>query len=197
MSAMGATTQATALSEIPPAGLVPVAGAVAQRPQFPGRQDLATLATTTITINLHDACPSLTTPVTGYKSTVLVLQEHRERRERDWALLRIPIADDSLVFCQPDGRPLHPNAITRARPMLAARAGLRVIRFHDAHHTHASLILRQNVHPKVVQERLGHATISVTLDTYSHVAPGLQEAAARNFDNLGLLADNKAAERVH
>ncbi|MDR9460000.1 MAG: tyrosine-type recombinase/integrase [Dehalococcoidia bacterium] len=57
--------------------------------------------------------------------------------------------------------------------IIAARSGVKVIRFHDARHTHASLMLKQGVHPKIVQERLGHATIAVTLDTYSHVAPGL------------------------
>jgi integrase len=68
----------------------------------------------------------------------------------------------------------------------ATRFGLKVIRLHDARHTHASLMLKQGVHPKIVQERLGHATIAVTLDTYSHVAPGLQEAAAAGFDKLVL-----------
>jgi len=53
---------------------------------------------------------------------------------------------------------------------------------HDARHSHASLMLKQGTHPKIAQERLGHSTISVTLDTYSHVAPGLQEAAAMRFD---------------
>ena len=62
--------------------------------------------------------------------------------------------------------------------------GIKVIRFHDARHTHASLMLKRGVHPKIVQERLGHASIQITLDTYSHVAPGLQEAAAESFDNL-------------
>jgi integrase len=62
--------------------------------------------------------------------------------------------------------------------------GIKTIRFHDARHTHASLMLKQGVHPKVVQERLGHTSIQTTLDTDSHVAPGLQEAAAESFDNL-------------
>lgn len=66
----------------------------------------------------------------------------------------------------------------------AAKAGVKAIRLHDARHTHASLMLKQGIHPKVVQERLGHSTISITLDTYSHVAPGLQEAAAKRFDDL-------------
>ena len=68
--------------------------------------------------------------------------------------------------------------------MLAARAGVKVIRLHDARHTHASLMLKQGIHPKIVQERLGHSTIAITLDTYSHVTPGLQQAAAESFDNL-------------
>ena len=57
-------------------------------------------------------------------------------------------------------------------------------RFHDARHTHASLMLKQGIPPKIVQERLGHASIQVTLDTYSHVAPGLQETAAKGFDEM-------------
>ena len=58
------------------------------------------------------------------------------------------------------------------------------IRLHDARHTHASLMLKQGIHPKIVQERLGHSTIAITLDTYSHVTPGLQEAAANRFDEV-------------
>jgi integrase len=68
--------------------------------------------------------------------------------------------------------------------MLVRRLGLHGVRLHDARHTHASLPLKAGVHPKVVQERLGHSTIGVTLDTYSHVALGLQEAAARQFDDM-------------
>ena len=68
--------------------------------------------------------------------------------------------------------------------MLAARAGLEIIRLHDTPRTHASLMLKQGVHPKIVQERLGHTAIQTTLYTDSHVAPGLQEAAAETFDKL-------------
>ncbi len=69
----------------------------------------------------------------------------------------------------------------------AARFGLKVIRLHDARHTHASLMLKQGVHPQIVQERLGHATIAVTLDTCSHFAPVLQEAAAAGCGKLVLM----------
>ena len=78
--------------------------------------------------------------------------------------------------------------------MLANRAGLRAIRLHDARHTHASLMPKPGVHPKIVQERLGHASIQITLDTYSHVAPGLQEAAAESFDKLVSAQYNETLE---
>jgi len=58
------------------------------------------------------------------------------------------------------------------------------IRFHDLRHTHASLLLAQGWHPKMVQERLGHSTINLTLDTYSHVMPTLHEEAARRLDEF-------------
>ena len=62
------------------------------------------------------------------------------------------------------------------------RAGLEGYRLHDTRHAHASLMLRQGVHPKIVQERLGHAKVGTTLDIYSHVTHGLQEAAALRFE---------------
>jgi integrase len=82
--------------------------------------------------------------------------------------------------------------MTRAWQILAARAGIKTIHLHDARHTHASLMLKQGIHPKIVQERLGHATIAVTLDIYSHVAPGQQEAATRKFDDLDLLTPSRS-----
>lgn len=117
-------------------------------------------------------------------STALILRGHREKQEALRAMLGARLTDDDLIFSLPDGKPHRPNTITRAWTILAAQCGVKVIRLHDARHTHASLMLKQGVHPKIVQERLGHATISITLDTYSHVAPGLQEAAAAGFDNM-------------
>ena len=75
-----------------------------------------------------------------------------------------------------------PDIISHAWVKIVKRTGIKHFRFHDGRHIHASLLPKQNVHPKVVQERLGHATTSTTLDLYSHVAPGLQEAAAARFD---------------
>ncbi len=116
-------------------------------------------------------------------SAMLVLTEHRKAKEAECLLLGIPFTDDNLVFSTPEGKPLRPNTITRAWTTVAAHcSGLKVIRLHDARHSHASRLLKQGIHPKIVQERLGHSSIAVILDTYSHVSPGLQEAAAKRFD---------------
>ncbi len=120
-------------------------------------------------------------------STVEVLQEHWDAQKRMRQSLDLPlVTDNDLVFSHWDGRPLLPNSVTHAWMKLVRRCGLKGIRLHDARHTHASLLLKQGVHPKIVQERLGHAGIAVTLDLYSHVAPGLQQAAANKFDDIVL-----------
>ena len=102
------------------------------------------------------------------------------------------LTEGSLVFAYPDGSPPVPDRISWHFRRILSRLGLKPIRFHDLRHTHASLMLRQGVHPKIVSERLGHSTVSITLDTYSHVTPGLQEAAARTFEDS--LAQTQEAE---
>lgn len=112
-------------------------------------------------------------------------------------MLGIPLKDDDLVFSQLDGKPLLPDTVTHAWIKLVRQIGLEGIRLHDARHSHASLMLKQGTHPKIVQERLGHASIQITLDTYSHVAPGLQEAAAERFDEMvSPKRENEAVEKV-
>ena len=121
-------------------------------------------------------------------SNVTVLQEYWEAQNKMRQTLDLPlVTDNDLVFSHWDGTPLLPNSVTHAWMKLVRRCGLKGIRLHDARHTHASLLLKQGVHPKIVQERLGHAGIAVTLDLYSHVAPGLQQAAANKFDDIVLL----------
>ncbi len=94
------------------------------------------------------------------------------------------MADLRPPECQAGCASRLPDTVTHAWIKLVRRVGLKPIRLQDARHTHASLMLKQGVHPKIVQERLGHASIQLTLDTYSHVAPGLQEAAAARFDEM-------------
>ena len=117
-------------------------------------------------------------------SAAEVLREHREGQARQLAEVGKKLREDDLVFSSPDGKPLRPDTVTHAWVKLVRRIGLKGIRLHDARHTHASLMLKQGVHPKIVQERLGHASIQLTLDTYSHIVPGLQEAAAAGFDKM-------------
>jgi integrase len=74
--------------------------------------------------------------------------------------------------------------ITHAWIKLIKRFGLRGVRLHDCRHTHASLMLKQEIHLKVVSDRLGYASIQITLETYSHIVPRIQQAAARSFDEL-------------
>jgi len=77
---------------------------------------------------------------------------------------------------------LQPDSLTKAFTRIARSSGLHGVRFHDLRHSHASIMLKQGIHPKIVSERLGHASIQITLDTYSHVVPGLQQQAAERFD---------------
>jgi integrase len=106
------------------------------------------------------------------------LIEHRDRMAAechgaDW------------VFCAGEGGPLRKSNVRRRSFLpLVRKAGVPVIRFHDLRHTAATLLLAQGVHPKIVQERLGHSQIAMTLDTYSHVLPSMQRDAADKLDAL-------------
>lgn len=117
-------------------------------------------------------------------SLVLVLRQHRAEQEAQQVLLGKPLTDNDFVFANSDDNPLDPSTVSHAFNKVIRKTGLSHIRLHDLRHTHASLLLQAGVHPKVVQERLGHSSIRVTLDTYSHVMGGLQEAAAQHFDEL-------------
>ena len=89
---------------------------------------------------------------------------------------------DGLVFGDVYGSPLSPSTVSHAFGDICWKAAISGIRFHDLGHAHATMLMKQGTSPKVVQERLGHSSISVTLDIYSHVIPGMQELAALQFD---------------
>lgn len=110
--------------------------------------------------------------------TVKALREQRERQLLERALWGDAYEDEDLVFAKENGTPLHPDSFSDAFFRHANAAGLPRIRFHDLRHTHATLALAAGIHPKVVSERLGHASITITLDTYSHAIPAMQETAA-------------------
>lgn len=90
-----------------------------------------------------------------------------------------------LVFVTSEGTPYLRSDLRRHSWLpLLKRAGLPVIRFHDLRHTSATLLLSEGIHPKIVQERLGHSTVTLTLNTYSHVLPSMQDDAALKLDGV-------------
>jgi integrase len=93
-------------------------------------------------------------------------------------------SDSGYVFTKKNGQPLHPQTVSRSFEQALNEARLPRIRLHDLRHTHATLALQAGIHPKVVSERLGHATVSITLDTYSHAIPAMQEEAAERIAGL-------------
>src|SRR5665811_551698 len=115
--------------------------------------------------------------------TVAALKAQKKRQ----ATRRIAAADwqdNDLIICTSKGTPYNPTNVRKHFDALVSRAGLRRITPHGLRHTHATMLLRQGVHPKIVSERLGHANIGITLDTYSHVLPDAQDAAADAMDSI-------------
>ena len=109
------------------------------------------------------------------------LREYKREREVLYLELGSVLSPDSLVFANADGGPIDPSVLSHNFGRIVKKAGLNV-RFHDLRHSYATLMLAAGVHPKIVSEALGHSTVSITLDLYSHVLPGLQEAAAKQLD---------------
>ncbi len=118
------------------------------------------------------------------ETTVDVLARHRvEQEERAWAIGRESTRAD-LVFAKPNGSPIHPAVFAYHFQQCVRRAGVPRIVVHDLRHTHATLGLQLGIHPKIVSERLGHASVMITLDTYSHAVPSMQREAAEAIGGL-------------
>jgi integrase len=111
-------------------------------------------------------------------TTVAALREHRARQLEQRLAVGPRWQDSGLVFTWPDGRPIHQERFTRWFEQHAREAGLPRIRLHDVRHSYATAALAAGVPAKVVSERLGHANIAITMDTYSHVLPGLDAQVA-------------------
>lgn len=117
-------------------------------------------------------------------SVLKELKEIRKQQKENKLMLGQDYEDNDYVCTWPDGKIFRPDYITKAFPKLLKEFDLPQVRFHDLRHTHATLLLRQGIHPKVVQERLGHSNISITLDTYSHILPDMQKEAADKIDGI-------------
>jgi len=116
--------------------------------------------------------------------TITALTEHRRRQVADQLAAGPEWINAGLVFASPVGRPVDGTWTTKWFHRALDRAALPRIRIHDLRHTAATHLLNRGVHPKVVQELLGHSTISLTLDTYSHVAPALHAEVATHMQAM-------------
>lgn len=112
-----------------------------------------------------------------------LLRTQREAQAVQKLVLSPGYQDTDLVCTEADGRLMNPEHLSRCFHGVLKQAGLPDVRFHDLRHTHATILLREGIPAKVVAERLGHSTIVLTLDTYSHVLRPMQEEAARKLDD--------------
>jgi integrase len=114
---------------------------------------------------------------------VTLLKQHRARQREAKLKAGAQWQDLDLVFCTSFGTPLNPSKVVDRFKTLLKRGGLPPIRFHDLRHSAATILLSLGVHPKVVQELLGHNQISMTMDIYSHVLPGMQKDAMAKLND--------------
>jgi integrase len=116
-------------------------------------------------------------------STIEVLKAHKGMQILERSVVEDSYEDSGLVFADPFGRPLNPMALTRAFQGLARKAGVQPPRLHDLRHFHATMMLQLRQNPVIVSQRLGHASVSITMDIYAHALPAWQKEAARTFAN--------------
>jgi integrase len=109
---------------------------------------------------------------------VTELRKHRARQEAELRLLGARVTRDSFVYAREDGAPIQPDSLTSIWDRWSEGRKPRV-RFHDLRHAHATHMLASGVHPRIAQERLGHSSVAITMDIYSHVLPGMQADAAK------------------
>ena len=126
--------------------------------------------------------------------TVSELRKHRVEQAEMRLRLGVGRDDNVLICCRFDGVPINPNTLTSGFASLVKSIEIPRVSFHGLRHSHATQLFKEGVHPKIVQERLGHSTIAVTLDLYSHVLPGMQENAAMMVDRALKAALGKRIE---
>jgi integrase len=115
-------------------------------------------------------------------TVVAELRAHRLRQAEGLLMLGVRLSDDHHVVAREDGQPLQPRSLSQAFRKFIRRQGLQRIRLHDLRHSAATHMLAAGVHPKIAQERLGHSSVAVTIDLYSHVLPGMQAEAVSRVD---------------
>jgi len=113
--------------------------------------------------------------------TISLLRKHRARQNRYILRLGSAYIDQDLVFSGQTGGPMDLDDVSHQFKRIASRAGHQEVTLHGLRHAHAAGLIKTGAHPRVVQERLGHASAAFTLQVYGHVAKGLQEQAATAF----------------
>ena len=111
-----------------------------------------------------------------------VLKRHRVKQLEDKMFFSTEYKDNELICCKRDGNPYNPGSFSHKFEHFLKSNNLRALRLHDLRHTNASLILQYNVPAKVASQRLGHSSIGITLDLYSHVIHDMQTEAANKLD---------------
>ena len=119
------------------------------------------------------------------------LRKHRKQQAEELLKLGVRLTDDHHVVAREDGEPIQPRSLSRAFRKFMRRHKLPQIRLHDLRHSHATHLLAEGTHPKIAQERLGHSSVGITLDLYSHVLPGMQGDAVARVDAKLQAALNK------
>jgi integrase len=127
-------------------------------------------------------------------TTLAVLAGWRAFQTAEFAAVGID-CPEKWAFTDGDGEPVHPHAVHQSFHRIVRNARITPIRFHDLRHTHASLLIKEGVPVKVVSERLGHAHIALTIQTYQHLLPGMQDDAADTVERLARPKRNDARER--
>jgi len=112
------------------------------------------------------------------------LRQHQAQAIKDSLAAGRPYDKDGFVFPRNDGRPESGTRTWKRWRRLLLRAGAPHMPFHSARHSAASLLLGRGVHPNIVSEMLGHSTVAITLDVYSHVTPAMHREAARVMDKI-------------
>ncbi|WP_020062091.1 site-specific integrase [Bacillus sp. 123MFChir2] len=112
------------------------------------------------------------------------LKAHRKLVLEEKLLLGQNYNNFDLIICTRSGKPIIPRNFRKEFYNLTEKIGLPKIRFHDLRHTHATILIQQNVNVKLISERLGHAEIGTTLDTYSHVLPNMQKTVSDELDKV-------------
>jgi len=127
--------------------------------------------------------------------TVAVLDEHRQAQARERDQARGAYERHNLVFARADGSPTPPEEVSRRFKQLAEEAGLPTIRFHDLRHTAATLMREAGYDWKIISDQLGHSTVKITMDIYTHVLPVEHDEAAENVAALVLDGRRRTALR--